>query len=282
MIQFDYKSTELFLHNKSYELSSLMGEDNFYFGLFELPERKLKQAKLISDLPDRYYLEPEKIRSILVDEQLVSEKISRASFLYQSPYFAIYPDFIADTMSDQEIAKEISALNYDIRYKLIRHGLQENESSFCFLGASQIDQTLKEIYPEYSITHLNARFFELLRSMDTRFLFMHVFGNSMQIMMVDEGKLLQTNDFSYSSADDLLYYVLLTLKNHDFDPANTRVYVSGIIEAAGTAMELLGRHIRYITLKDNRAVMSYSNIFLGKQKSYFFSLECSSYADHQR
>lgn len=282
MILFDYKSSELFLNKKSYKLSSVIGEDNFYFGLFELPQGTLRQAKFISNLPKNFYLNGDLFASILDRENLLNNYINEASFSIQSPSFIIMPDFLAEKMSDSEIARDISAVGYDDKYKLSRSVLDQFHSVFFFMEPATLVQKLSEFYTETRVSHLNSTLINRGKSINGQFLMLHIYGQTLQTVFMDHGQLLQSNDYCFQSSDDVLYYALLSLKNHGLDPGTTKVYYTGMVKDDGPLAELLGKHIRNLQLLDNKTSASYSNVFLGKQKSYFFSLECLYHEDHQR
>lgn len=282
MILFDYKSSELFLNKKSYKLSSVIGEDNFYFGLFELPHSILRQAKFISNLPKNYYLNDDLFAKILERENLLNKDIIEASFTIQSPSFTIIPDFLAEKMPDTEIAREISAVGYDDRYKLSGSSLDQFSSVFFFMEPATLVQKLSEFYTGTRVSHLNSTLIKRAKSMNGKFLMLHIYGQTLQTVLMDHDQLLQSNDYCFQSSDDVLYYALLSLKNHGLDPGNTIVYYTGMVKDDGPLAELLGKHIRNLQLLDNKTSASYSNVFLGKQKSYFFSVECLYHEDHQR
>lgn len=282
MILFDYKSSELFLNKKSYKLSSVIGEDNFYFGLFELPQGTLRQAKFISNLPENFYLDDDLFASILERENLMNESIKKASFSIQSPSFIMIPDFLAEKIPESEIARDISAVGYDIRYKLSGSSLDQFQSVFFFLEPTTLVQKLSGFYTETKISHLNSILINQGKSMNGQFLLLHIYGQTLQTVLMDHDRLLQSNDYCFQSSDDVLYYALLSLKNHGLDPGNTIVYYTGMVKDDGPLTELLAKHIRNLQLLDNKTSATYSNVFLGKQKSYFFSLECLYHEDHQR
>lgn len=282
MIQFDYKSSELFYSGKSYKLSSVLGEDNFYFGLFELPSGIMKQAKFITGLPKNYFLDSMVFNNLMEQENLFNKQIVQTSFAYQSPFFTIVPDIIAEKTPDQELARDISAWCHDERFRLSRIPLAGLDSSLCFMESVSTTEILFENYPVVSVSHLNAVLYNKLKLQSEQMLVVHIYDQSMQTLLLDRGNLLQTNDYPFRSEDDILYYILLNLKNTQTDPELAKVMVSGMIREEGYAADLLRKHLRFVNFLDLKKEGQYSNVFLGKQKSYFFSLECMGHEDHQR
>jgi predicted GNAT family N-acyltransferase len=282
MIQFDYKSSELFYSGKSYKLSSVLGEDNFYFGLFELPTGIMRQAKFITGLPKNFFLDSMFFNGLLEQESLLNSQIIKASFAYQSPYFTIIPDFITVNTSDQEMARDISALCHDERFRLNKIPLNGLDSSLCFMESVSNTEILYQNFPSVSVTHLNAVLYNKLKLSNEQILLVHIYDQSVQTLLLDQGKLIQTNDYQFRSESDILYYILLNLKNSQTDPSLARVMVSGMIRDEGYTADLLRKHLRFVEFVDLKKEGQYSNVFLGKQKSYFFSLECLGYEDHQR
>jgi len=262
-------------------LSSVIGEDNFYFGLFELPHGTLRQAKFISNLPRNYYLNDDLFVSILERESLMNKQIIEASFAVQSPSFTIIPDFLAKEMPDSEISREISAVGYDNRYILTGSSMDRWQSVFYYLEPATLVQQLAAIYTESRISHFNSTLIKRGKSMKGPFLMLHIYDQTLQTVLMDDDQFLQSNDYRFQSSDDVLYYALLNLKNHGLDPGETVVYYTGMEKDDGPLAGLLCKHIRNLELLDNKSLASYSNVFLGKQKSYFFSLECLYHADHQ-
>lgn len=71
--------------------------------------------------------------------------------------------------------------------------------------------------------------------------------NTFQLAIFDKKNLLFYNDFSYRSANDVLYFLLLALEQHNLDAAEVPVFLSGKIVPDSDINKLLFRYIGQIS-----------------------------------
>lgn len=65
-------------------------------------------------------------------------------------------------------------------------------------------------------------------------------------LILSDGKLVMANTFLYESAEDLLYFLLASLQQNNFKPAETEVILSGEIESGSALHELLKEYIPHL------------------------------------
>ncbi|HMQ46042.1 MAG TPA: DUF3822 family protein [Saprospiraceae bacterium] len=74
----------------------------------------------------------------------------------------------------------------------------------------------------------------------------HLKGDLLYITLFDHAHLFYCNSFSYKSAKDFLYYILLVFKQFDLNPEEIPLWVSGRLVPDSEIYRLLYRYIRHL------------------------------------
>ena len=273
MIQFEYSSEELKNSNTKYILSSVIGEDNFFYGLYRPEDHRLMKAKLISSLDKGYFLDQEALKALFDEEKLNEDSVSQCAFAYTTAHFSIHPGELKLT-DIREFADSFTALHHDKRYKLEEQELKEAGFSFHYILPKSIKTFLNERFKDPSIVHFNAALVSKTLETGGDYVLFNFYNNSFQTVVIKDSGFIQTNDYEIKGQDDALYYALLNCRNHDIEPAEQQFYISGTLDIDSPQVKLFLNHFRNIELFADRNRLHYANIFLGKSKHLFFDLDC--------
>lgn len=129
-----------------------------------------------------------------------------------------------------------------------------------FHWAFAIEKSLSDLLKNYFFSanivpgvHGWMQYLQYITTSEKEYLAAIVYHENLHISYWKDGNCQYYNQFSYSAKEDLLYYVLLTYKMHDLDPAYFPLYLSGFIEEQSPLFEAMYMFIRNIHIADIQA-----------------------------
>lgn len=272
MILFDYSSIDLFKTKNKLQLSSVLGEDNFFYGIYDLEENRLLSAKFIDGLKPGYYKLEKELYDLLEKEKLFHQNIEESVFAFSNSTFTIVPSDATD-LSAESIGESINALLFDEEYALQKQKISDKALLYFYCPKFSFEY-LNTQFPTSSFVHFNGALVKALEASAEDFLFVNLLKNSIQTAVFKKGTLLQTHHYDLAGPHDLLYYLLLNCKQADLDPTKVDLRIAGPFPDDSPLLSLLGQHFPKPLLIGNKDRFAYSNVFLGKSKHKFYDLEC--------
>jgi hypothetical protein len=103
-------------------------------------------------------------------------------------------------------------------------------------------------------------------------LFVHFTQNNIYIALFEKKNLQFFNTFSYQTAGDVLYYVLLTYNQHNLDPAQQPLNISGQLLNNAEIYKTLFRYIGELKFVEFPSFMQFSRKFSDVPQHFFFDL----------
>lgn len=83
-------------------------------------------------------------------------------------------------------------------------------------------------------------------SSESKNIFLHIYGNTISLTVVDRGKLLFHNLFEFKASPDCLYYVLLVFKQLGLKPEKHPLHITGELVVDSEIHQLLYKYIKTI------------------------------------
>jgi hypothetical protein len=273
MIQFNYSSIELYKKKEKYLMSSVIGEDIFYYGLYNISNNKLMAVKLISGLPKNYFTDEQQLNKLFDQEGLLGENIAQCKMAFSTEHFSILPTEIGPE-SLEGFAESFSGLFHDENYVLDFSSVEDLEFKFYYMMPVALKKCLSERFEDFKIHHFNAALLKGVSTTNGNFIFFNFLNDKLQTIVVKDGELLQTNHYLIHGRDDALYFGLLNCRNFDFDPERDSFLLAGTLDVDSPQIQLFQRHFNKLDFIAEKDRLNYSNVFLGKSKHLFFDLEC--------
>ncbi|MCF8247488.1 MAG: DUF3822 family protein [Saprospiraceae bacterium] len=106
----------------------------------------------------------------------------------------------------------------------------------------------------------------------THNLFAHFTQKNIYITLFEKKNLLFSNSFKYQTAGDALYYILLTYNQHNLDPAQQSLNLSGQILANAEIYKTLFRYIGELKFMPFPNFLNFSRKFSEVPTHFFFDL----------
>jgi hypothetical protein len=274
MIQFDYESKDLFKENKSYKLSSVYGEDNFFYGLFEDRTDRLMKARFITGLPAGYLNDADFLRDLFRKEKLTGESVLYSAHAVSNPHFTLLP---ADWRIEDpaKLAGSFSGVEKDNRFEFLIQQVGQAAVQLSYFMPAVLKSVIRESYPNGVLMHLNGALIHTSASFSSQtFLLANWLDRTLQTVVWRGGKLLRSNHYALMGQDDALYYILLNAAEQQLDPLNDSFYITGPIPLDASGPQSLSRHIKFLDPVSDPNRLNFANVFLGKSRHMFYDLQC--------
>lgn len=273
MIQFDYSSVDLLQEHKKYKLSSVFGEDNFFYGLFDDRTNRLMKAKFITGLPMGFQQDRAFLKHFLEKEIVPSERITYSVAAVANAHFTLLPFGLEPDQNNT--IDSFSPLRYDNAYQLKNQEIERAGVTMPFYIPDALESALTDRFKEnISIVHLNGALVKAGSSVDShRFLLLNWLGQSIQTVVYHDKTLRQSNHYYLDGEHDALYFTLLNSQLQELDPLYDQYYLTGPMPIELHGPDVLKQHIKYFELLANHNRLNYANVFLGKPKHFFFDLQ---------
>ncbi|MBL7775386.1 MAG: DUF3822 family protein, partial [Saprospiraceae bacterium] len=125
------------------------------------------------------------------------------------------------------------------------------EFGACMLFATPEEQyrLFQQFFPETQLRHLATsllHYFRKMAGLEKHIIFVHLRHHTAQIAVFERQNLLLYNSYSFDTATDLLYFVLLVFDQFRFSPQEVPLAVSGNILRDSELFRMLYRFIREI------------------------------------
>ena len=108
-----------------------------------------------------------------------------------------------------------------------------------------------EKFGEFEYQHLSTVLVENLLELpkvDRPQMFAHIKNKQFDLVVIENGKLLLCNSFSFTEKEDFLYYILFTAEQLNLKPEHFRLFLLGAISKASPLFKIAFEYIKHIEL----------------------------------
>ncbi len=275
MIGLNYTSQDLNISNEYFKLSSIFSEDNLVFALSRLSDNRIFSTIELSDLKEGYFLDIDYLHNLFQKNNLFASNIIEANFAYLTGEFSIVPNEIEVEKNAQSVTLDgVSAKQYSDSYQVFFSLLPAINAKNYFPFPKSLYDFLNSKYQKVRCFHANDSLVEKSKNFisDNSFLLVNLNNQNLQTIVSAEGKVVQSNVYKIKSKEDVLYYILLNLKNNGIPTNIANVYIAGRLSQDSDMHKLIYGYIKKLKYVDNISRLNFSNVFLGKPKHLFFDI----------
>lgn len=155
-------------------------------------------------------------------------------------------------------------------------GLPNLDAKNIYALPKAIEQQFKELYPHLDITHYSSPLIEQVlltnKHSDTVTVAVNVHSEGFEVLVLNSGKLIFYNTFTYQTAEDFIYYILFVFEQLKLNPESVKVELLGELEKSSAIYQLLYKYIRNIKFGDRPDAFDYSFKITALPKQYYYSL----------
>ena len=182
---------------------------------------------------------------------------------YSTPKFAVVPQTLFDSSKLKEYASFQFELNEDeeLYYdELSTHGIV-----VVFSIPNDVKEHLENNFHGVSFNHSASfgisYYLNLYKNIPGQHIHANCWAGNVELIAINNGKLLLSTVFSYETNEDLLYYILNVFEQLEMNPETVPLKISGELEKHFESWRLLEKYIRFVEVEDRPANYQYSHEF---------------------
>jgi len=170
--------------------------------------------------------------------------------IHKNPLFSLVPK---DLFDEKELANymkfNVKILANDM---MAYDEIEQQDMVNVYVPFMNINNYIYELFGAFDYLHNGTVLIQaLLQShTDSRepVCFVHSAEDQMDIIVLENRKLLYFNSFGYETKEDFIYFLLFTMEQLQLDPASVRVRLFGTIEEGDPYYEICYRYIQNVSL----------------------------------
>ena len=264
--------------SSSHELSILIGVDSLSY----LASDAQNQVQLLKQIPLRSNRTPAEykasIQSIVLADAEIQHAYASTSVAFDSDLFVIVPDRLFDENELSTYLAQLTKLSADV--EAMHVPLVSQSAQLVFGADRRIINAIKQSFPMAKLSHLAAGLinhnYQYAVHREGQQLFINVQRDSFQTTLYDKANLIFYNQFSFQSAQDFIYYILLIFDQFQLKPETLPVTLSGSILKDSVIYKLLYKYIRniqFMNWPDRLTIGSKLNAYPAHQFLDLFSIK---------
>ena len=197
---------------------------------------------------------------------------STSSISYKNFPSTIIPNKLFDTEKKHKylefVVEGIESVKTDI--------LHQSDSSIIYSINHDLENIIHQILPNIKEKNsTNIAICQLLKQYShlkkkTCYLFINT--NKIEIIVIENGKLIFQNSFKVSNSSDILYFTLFCLDQLNIDPNKNEVFLFGEIEKGDENYSLLYEYIRNIKFGEISSTLSFNEELNNVSNHKYFTL----------
>ena len=224
-------SQHLLEKTKEYRLSIQTDLNGFSFSVVDDPKREVLYlySSDFSVIPGESEMFAEECAKIIADQPIFRRKFKTVNLLYSTEKYALIPTKLYQKGKELE---ELTKLHdIDELEEVNTISILRNEMVMIYAVGSTLLNLIKKYHPNLTIYPTLYTYLNILPDLDGyNKLFFQYIGDIVTVAAAEKERIVFCNSFPASNFSSALYFVLLALKQSQFNPELTTVYISGNIK----------------------------------------------------
>ncbi len=256
------------------KLSILFSQDGLSYSLMSVSDNKYLCLISFNFDVNKDYIE--EVETVLNNENLIGKKFAKSCFVVADRRQTIIPSVLFEKGTER-IIWELNFLadeNYDIKYV----NLARSSNVVVFPINKNLQDLILTLIPNVEILPSS---FSLIESNFTRNklsehnlnskVFVHVFEEYVELLILDINGLKLFNTFPYKTSNDLLYLVINLFEQLKLSREDTHVVFSGFIETDNLAILNLRKFVSQVYFEAQSVDYKYFFKFQDIAPHYFYN-----------
>lgn len=214
------------------------------------------------------------IERIVKEDELLKRPFKEVKCMLVSQMFTLIPaEFFLKEKSFEYLKALIPFSSNEVE---IHHAQVKNSSIISVYALPKsITSAIRDIHPKatfynQSVAQISKQLAEKTTSQHQLSMFIH--DNLACFSLMDNGSLKIYTAYTIESISDLVYYALLLLKEHEIQPNDVEVYLSGTVEKQSPRFAELSQYLPNLALDLVPKGFEYSYLFKYKAEHQFANL----------
>ena len=259
----------------SYQLSILIGMDSFGYIISDTHQNILALKDYdFHESPKNEDALKDALEDIYSEDRYLNLSFSTIRVSICGPVFTLIPDRLFNKSEKDTYLDHLTDVPAE---SIIR---ADELFSLSVRNVYPVDQKIhswvKKRFPGAKIYHqattLLSGWIKQALPSDKKRIFVQLFPKSMTVALFEKGALIFVNSFSFLSAKDFTYYLLLVFEQFDLDPGNVPVEVSGKLVVDSEIYRLITRYIQGLKFLEPSPFFNFGSKLDTHPKHFYFDL----------
>lgn len=150
-----------------------------------------------------------------------------------------------------------------------------HEATFCFGIDNELAAYLEKTFVHPTLKHAGLATLQLhfsQQSLGGADLFLNLHEGWMELSSLNQGQIVFYNTFSYTTAEDVLYYLLFAMEQLGRSPADTRLAFAGEVAASDALLATIGSYVKELRLVVGQPQLTLPAQAAALPAHYYFTL----------
>lgn len=192
--------------------------------------------------------------------QATKKKYNQILINYFTPHFTLCPN----SMYSQDNMRDILEFNVgEIQQKIVLADDVNTDIKLIYAIDEQLKSTLNQLFPSHHLQHSVTGLVKLMLTADDfqkEQLLISVHENYIEVVLKKNHQLILANQYEYSTANDVLYYVLNIIEQYQLNPLTVNISLVGNMASNSDLVVLLKKYIKFIRFAIGNKKTDWSNI----------------------
>lgn len=242
--------------SNTYNLSIRLRPDGLFFTIYNTENSKYIgfESNLLSGVPDIY--------NFISKHPWLGGHFRNTVCILPSSKYTIIPQAL---FIDANAAKYLSFVHeVHPSEEIAVSRLKSTDATVVFACELGYFELVRECFPRATILPTVTAVVDLMlpifRNSPGNVMCIHLNKNDFDLLIIRDGNMVYCNNFSYSNADDLVYYTIFVIDQLKLNAEKVKTYLSGEISQKSDLIRLLKKYIRSVNVynPDMQAQLSYA------------------------
>lgn len=202
-------------------------------------EKQLNPLKVLDEL-----------KTIFTNEALLNNDFSNVTIIHDNELSTLVPkslfnkNHLADYLKFNAKILKSDFIAYDV--------IAENNSVNVYVPYININNFIYDKFGTFTFKHVTSVLIESILKMEVDSVSTKVYVNvsfdHFEILVLEKNKLLLSNNFTYNSKEDFIYYLLFTAEQLNLDPETLNLILIGAIHEHDELYNIIYKYIRNVSL----------------------------------
>ena len=235
--------------SSAYELSILSGMDSFSYVISDGQKNVLALRDYTFDTPTTSPRQwKEELQSIFSEDKLLGLHYQRTKLGLFHHKSALVPNRLFNP-SEQQVYLDHLTENRSDETVSIDHLVKLPAKHLYYIGDTQKD-FFHRLLPNAKVFHASSAIFQALKSTSASYantcLFTYIRSGELQVLLFKDQDLQFFNTFTYHSANDFIYYILLVYDQFKLSPESVPIHLLGQLIKDSEVFRLLQKYLQFI------------------------------------
>lgn len=226
-----------------YELSILIGVDSLSYAIVDNQQELLVLKKYLLDTPSEPTIPA--FQHFFQNDPLLGNSFLQTKIGVVHPVFSLVPERLYNREEQAVYLEQLASVNKGDEMR--ESHLESVESQLIYLIPEAWSRWIKTTFPSAKVYHQQVGLIEACANIaSTRRghqLFVNVRQGAVQVLLFEKNFLQFTNQFTYRTSTDFVYYVLMVIKQYQVPMSSLITFISGTLVEDSEIYHLLYRYL---------------------------------------